>query len=93
MVSPAKMVDTMASGKREARRVHCALLKAVILKRCAEPGASGSSTAPSSASFIMRPRTGQREGVFVEFRYQRIRRDAVGHGACHKGCMVDPDIT
>ena len=30
----------MASGKREARRVHSAQLKAAILKRCAEPGAS-----------------------------------------------------
>ena len=30
----------MASGKREARRVHSAQLKAEILGRCAEPGAS-----------------------------------------------------
>ena len=30
----------MASGKREARRVHSAQLKAAVLERCAEPGAS-----------------------------------------------------
>ncbi len=30
----------MASGKREARRVHSVQLKAAILERCAEPGAS-----------------------------------------------------
>lgn len=30
----------MASGKREARRVHSAQLKAAVLARCAEPGAS-----------------------------------------------------
>jgi transposase len=34
------MVDTMASGKREARRVHSAQLKAMVLGRCTEPGAS-----------------------------------------------------
>ena len=30
----------MASGKRLARRVHSAQLKATVLERCAEPGAS-----------------------------------------------------
>jgi transposase len=30
----------MASGKREARRMHSAQLKATVLQRCAEPGAS-----------------------------------------------------
>lgn len=30
----------MASGKREARRVHSARLRAAVLERCAEPGAS-----------------------------------------------------
>jgi transposase len=34
------MVDTMAEGKREARRVHDAQLKASVLGKCAEPGAS-----------------------------------------------------
>lgn len=34
------MVDTMAEGKRVARRMHDAQLKASVLARCAEPGAS-----------------------------------------------------
>ena len=35
----------MASGKREARRVHSAHLKATVLVRCAEPGASVAAVA------------------------------------------------
>jgi transposase len=39
------VVDTMASGKRKARRVHSAHLKAAVLERCAEPGASVAAVA------------------------------------------------